>query len=39
MKKQKKDQVKWVNLYSNHIDNDFKNWDDYFKTKIKLKKP
>ena len=38
MKKQKKDQVKWVNLYSNHIDNDFKNWDDYFKTKIKLKK-
>lgn len=38
MKKQKKDQVKWVNLYSNHINNDFKNWDDYFKTKIKLKK-
>lgn len=38
MKNSKKEQTKWVNLYSNHINNEFKNWDDYFNTKMKLKR-
>lgn len=28
----------WNNLYANYIKEDFKNWDEYFKTKMKLKK-
>ena len=29
----------WNTLYSDYINNDFKNWDEYFRTKMKLKKP
>lgn len=34
----KNSQIKWANLYSSHINNNFKNWNDYFKIKMKLKK-
>ena len=29
---------KWNNLYANYIKEDFKNWDEYFKIKMKLKR-
>ena len=28
----------WNKLYENYINKEFKNWDQYFKTKMKLKK-
>ena len=28
----------WNKLYENYINKEFKNWDEYFKTKMKLKK-
>ena len=27
----------WNKLYENYINKEFKNWDEYFKTKMKLK--
>lgn len=32
------DNNKWNKLYDNYIKSDFKNWDEYFKIKMKLKK-
>lgn len=29
---------KWNTLYKNYIDDNFKNWDEYFQTKMKLKR-
>ena len=29
---------KWNRLYANYIDKEYKDWDEYFKTKMKLKK-
>ena len=28
----------WNKLYENYINAEFKDWDEYFKTKMKLKK-
>ena len=28
----------WNKLYENYINKEFKNWDEYFKTKMKLKR-
>ena len=28
----------WNKLYENYINKEFKDWDEYFKTKMKLKK-
>ena len=33
-----KEDNKWNSLYANYISEEFKNWDEYFKTKMKLKK-
>lgn len=33
------EETKWKDLYSSHIQNEFKSFDEYFRIKMKLKKP